>query len=234
MISIQEKIVDISPKEQSNLTYHTEAELTSSYGRNSLAFFGLSPENLHFLAPGGAGLVNYRLVSNVAVVLGDPVCSLEACEQVTRSFLDFCARQKWHVAFYQASPEHLATYRALKLHTFKMGEEALLHPQTFTLSGSALANVRTSSRRAERDGVIIQMPTKKPRGGELTAEQKAVNQALACRRVAIEHVNSSIKRCRILKDVCRLLRSGVRDQIMEICCALHNFRLRLDPWLPMS
>jgi DDE superfamily endonuclease len=84
------------------------------------------------------------------------------------------------------------------------------------------------------EGVIIQMPTKKPRGGELTAEQKAVNQALACRRVAIEHVNSSIKRCRILKDVCRLLRSGVRDQIMEICCALHNFRLRLDPWLPMS
>src|SRR5512135_2794341 len=84
------------------------------------------------------------------------------------------------------------------------------------------------------EGVIIEMPTKKPRGGELTAEQKAVNQALAGRRVAIEHVNSSIKRCRILKDVCRLLRSGVRDLIMEIGCALHNFRLRLDPWLPIS
>ena len=38
-----------------------------------------------------------------------------------------------------------------------------------------------------------------------------------------EHVNSSIKRCRILKGVCRLLRSGVRDLVMEICCALHTF-----------
>ena len=84
------------------------------------------------------------------------------------------------------------------------------------------------------EGVSIDMPTKKPKGGELTALEKAANQALACRRVAIEHVNSSIKRCRIVKDVCRLLRSGVRDQVMEICCALHNFRLRLDPWLPMS
>jgi hypothetical protein len=83
------------------------------------------------------------------------------------------------------------------------------------------------------EGVIIEMPTKKPKGGELTAEQKAANQSLACRRVAIEHVNSSIKRCRIVKDVCRLLRSGVRDHVMEICCALHNFRLRLDPWLPI-
>jgi hypothetical protein len=83
------------------------------------------------------------------------------------------------------------------------------------------------------EGVIIEMPTKKPRGGELTPEQKETNRALAQRRVAVEHVNSSIKRCRILKEVCRLLRSGVRDQVMEICCALHNFRLRLDPWLPI-
>src|SRR5438128_9423388 len=36
-----------------------------------------------------------------------------------------------------------------------MGEEALLHPQIFTLSGSALANVRTSCRRAQREGVTI-------------------------------------------------------------------------------
>jgi hypothetical protein len=83
------------------------------------------------------------------------------------------------------------------------------------------------------EGVIIEMPTKKPRGGELTPLQKEANHALAQRRVAIEHVNSSLKRCRILKDVCRLLRSGARDQVMEICCALHNVRLRLDPWLPI-
>ena len=83
------------------------------------------------------------------------------------------------------------------------------------------------------EGVTIEMPTKKSRGGQLTALEKAANQALADRRVSIEHVNSSIKRCRILKDVCRLLRTGVRDLVMEICCALHNFRLRLDPWLPI-
>jgi phosphatidylglycerol lysyltransferase len=125
------------------------------YGSNSLAFFGLAPENRHFLAPDGIGLIQYRLVNKVAVVLGDPVCAPEACEQVTQSFLDFCIHQHWRVAFYQASAEHLATYRTLRLRTFKMGEEALLHPQAFTLRGSALANVRTSARRAERDGITI-------------------------------------------------------------------------------
>lgn len=143
-------------EEQFAQTRQTEEELTSSYGGHTLAFFGLAPENLHFLAPGGEGLVNYRLTRNVAIVLGDSVCTPQAFEWVTRSFLDFCTRQKWHVAFYQVYPQHLHIYRALHLHAFKMGEEAILNPQTFTLHGSALANVRTSSRRAEREGVTVQ------------------------------------------------------------------------------
>src|SRR5262245_60845002 len=81
--------------------------------------------------------------------------------------------------------------------------------------------------------VAILMPTKKPRGGELTLEQDLANQALHQRRLRIEHVNSSVKRCRIVKDRIRLWKAGVRDMVMELCCALHNFRVRLNPWLPM-
>jgi hypothetical protein len=80
--------------------------------------------------------------------------------------------------------------------------------------------------------VDILMPTKKPRGGELTLEQDLANQALPQRR-RIEHVNSSVKRCRIVKDRMRLWKEGVRDLVMELCCALHNFRVRLNPWLPI-
>ena len=53
------------------------------------------------------------------------------------------------------------------------------------------------------------------------------------RRRRIEHVNSSVKRCRIVKDRIRLWKEGVRDLVMELCCALHNFRVRLTPWQPM-
>jgi hypothetical protein len=79
----------------------------------------------------------------------------------------------------------------------------------------------------------ICMPTKKPRGEELTLEQQWANQALNQRRLRIEHVNSSVKRCRIVKDRIRLWKEGVRDLVMELCCALHNFRVRLTPWQPM-
>jgi hypothetical protein len=81
--------------------------------------------------------------------------------------------------------------------------------------------------------VAILMPTKKPRGQELTREQALAHQALHYRRLRIEHVHRSVKRCRIVKDRIRLWKQGVRDLVMEIWCALHHFRVRLTPWQPM-
>ena len=81
--------------------------------------------------------------------------------------------------------------------------------------------------------VEILMPTKKPRGAELSLEQHRANQVRNQRRLRIEHVHRSIKRCRIVKDRLRLWKAGVRDLVMELRCALHTFRVRLTPWQPM-
>jgi hypothetical protein len=80
------------------------------------------------------------------------------------------------------------------------------------------------------DAITITQPHKKPRKKELTAEQKAENATIAHRRVRIEHIICSIKRCRILKETLRLWKDTARDMVMAICCGLHNVRLRLNPW----
>ena len=78
--------------------------------------------------------------------------------------------------------------------------------------------------------IEITMPHKKPRGGELTAEQKAENRLIAHRRVRVEHIICSSKRLRIVKDTIRLWKDTARAMVMEVCVGLHNFRLRLNPW----
>jgi hypothetical protein len=83
------------------------------------------------------------------------------------------------------------------------------------------------------DHVDIIMPTRKPRGRRLTRAQTAANRRLARRRVRIEQVNRSVKRCRLVHDTSRLRKAGVRDRVLEVCCALHNVRVRLTPWQPM-
>jgi hypothetical protein len=79
-------------------------------------------------------------------------------------------------------------------------------------------------------GSTIAQPKKKPRGGTLTPDEKAENRRLAAIRIRIEHVIGSVKRCRIVKDTLRLWREHSRDQVMETCCGLHNFRLQYRPW----
>lgn len=73
-------------------------------------------------------------------------------------------------------------------------------------------------------GVIILQPKKKPRGGELSAEDKERNRSISKVRVFMEHVIAGVKRCHIVKDVLRTTKDGFDDLVMEICCGLHNFR----------
>lgn len=80
------------------------------------------------------------------------------------------------------------------------------------------------------DGITTTQPHKKPRGGELSEEQKTENKQINHRRVRIEHIICSVKRLRIVKDAIRLTKDTVRDMVMEVATGLHNFRLRLDPW----
>jgi lysylphosphatidylglycerol synthetase-like protein (DUF2156 family) len=130
-------------------------ELVYRYGGQTLSFFTLIPGILHYLDREREGVISYRLAGNVAVALGDPICIPEACERLTRDFLTFCSHQDWRVAIFQAYPDALPLYHKVGLRAMKIGEEAIIYPQTFTLAGSAMANVRTSCRRAEREGVTL-------------------------------------------------------------------------------
>ena len=64
-------------------------------------------------------------------------------------------------------------------------------------------------------------PIKKPRGRELTAEEKQYNKELAQRRIYIEHVNRRIKIFKICKDVYR--NKGNRMELrVGLVAAIYN------------
>lgn len=76
------------------------------------------------------------------------------------------------------------------------------------------------------EGVLIEMPFKKPKGGVLTTMQKWFNQYVGQRRIVVEHAIRGIKRFRIIQHACRLSGFWVRDRVMNICTAIHNLRVR--------
>ncbi len=74
------------------------------------------------------------------------------------------------------------------------------------------------------EGVIIHQPKKKPKGGELTSEEKETNRLISRVRVVVEHVISGVKRLHIVSDVFRNTKEAYDDRVMSIACGLHNLR----------
>ena len=75
-------------------------------------------------------------------------------------------------------------------------------------------------------GVVVIQPLKKPRGGELTDEQKKANRAISRQRVVVEHAIGGVKIWRMVKEQIRSWCRRLRDQVMYLACGLHNFRLQ--------
>ncbi|WP_158602606.1 transposase family protein [Proteiniphilum sp. X52] len=83
--------------------------------------------------------------------------------------------------------------------------------------------------------VTVKMPTKKPKGKELSDDQKKENddqkkenREISSFRILVEHAIGGIKKCRIVKERFRCRKFGFDDLVMLIACGLHNFRITMS------
>lgn len=73
-------------------------------------------------------------------------------------------------------------------------------------------------------GGTVTTPLKKPRGGELTAEEKAMNRQLSQMRVRVEHVMAGMKELRMAHDIFRGRTMGDDDRVMVMAAGRYNYR----------
>jgi hypothetical protein len=69
-------------------------------------------------------------------------------------------------------------------------------------------------------------PKKKPKGGELTAEEKAENKRISQERIFIENVNACLKVFKILANKYRNRRRRFALR-MSLICGIYNFQRAL-------
>jgi hypothetical protein len=75
---------------------------------------------------------------------------------------------------------------------------------------------------APKDDSNFKVPAKKPKGGELTKNQKRNNKRFRRQRVKVEH---TIRKCRMWRIVKETYRNKLRhiEQVWLIVCGLVNF-----------
>lgn len=69
------------------------------------------------------------------------------------------------------------------------------------------------------------LPTKKPKGKELSEVQKSQNRTFSQIRVKVENAICGVKRSHAVSDIYRNITEGMDDLLMSVACGLHNVRV---------
>jgi phosphatidylglycerol lysyltransferase len=131
------------------------ARLVCTYGKNSISYFALDEAKTYFFSSSGKTVISYVLEGSTAVVAGDPIGPEDELDSAIKEFVNFCSEQDWTIVFWQTRDKLLDLYRQAGLHHLKIGEDAIIDVQNFSLKGGAMANVRTSAKRAEKEGLQV-------------------------------------------------------------------------------
>jgi len=116
----------------------------------------LGDKSLLFSDSGRAFLM-YAVSGRSWVAMGDPVGEAAEHEELVWRFRELTDRTGAWSVFYQVSPGQLAVYVDAGLALSKLGEEARVRLDRFSLDGSARAELRQAHRRAGRDGLAFRI-----------------------------------------------------------------------------
>ncbi|WP_059018782.1 bifunctional lysylphosphatidylglycerol synthetase/lysine--tRNA ligase LysX [Mycobacterium sp. M26] len=132
--------------------------LLEVYGKNdSLGYFATRRDKSVVFAPSGRAAITYRVEVGVCLASGDPIGDPRAWQQAIGAWLDLCQTYGWAPGVMGASSTGAQAYREAGLNALQLGDEAILYPDKFHLSGSDMRAVRQAVTRARRAGLTVRM-----------------------------------------------------------------------------
>jgi phosphatidylglycerol lysyltransferase len=103
------------------------------------------------------GLLMYAVSGRSWIALGDPVGSPEERVELAWQFREMADRCGGWPVFYEAGPESLPLFVDLGLSLVKLGEEARVPLETFSLEGGSRKKLRRTLRAVENEGVRFEI-----------------------------------------------------------------------------
>ena len=138
------------------------AKKVIALGDDTMANAALTGDKRLLFSETGDAFVMYQVNGRSWIALGDPVGAQARAEELVWRFRELSDHHGGRTVFYQASGDRLPLYVDLGLAALKIGEEARVPLEQFSLEGSARADLRQAHRRAERSGASFEiLPSEK-------------------------------------------------------------------------
>ena len=125
--------------------------------RYSSANLALVGDKRFLWSPDQQAFIMYQVSGNSWIAMGDPVGPDAYHEELVWAYRELVDRHDGRTVFYEVSDESLSRYIDLGLTLSKLGEEACVSLQDFSLEGGHRAALRQALNRARRNGAEFQV-----------------------------------------------------------------------------
>ncbi len=111
----------------SQTDYDDARKLVRKYSNSSEDFFKLWPrDKAYFFSADRQALIAYKVTSNVALAVADPIGPKSHLRNLVANFMEYCRLNDWAPAFIHTSDQNLRLFESQGLSVQKIGEEALV------------------------------------------------------------------------------------------------------------
>ncbi|MGX9791606.1 bifunctional lysylphosphatidylglycerol synthetase/lysine--tRNA ligase LysX [Mycobacterium sp. MMS18-G62] len=145
--------------------------LLELFGKNdSLGYFATRRDKAVVFAPNGRAAITYRVEVGVCLASGNPVGDPKSWPAAIHAWLTLCQTYGWAPGVMGASSTAAEAFRQAGLNALQLGDEAILHPDNFRLSGPDMRAVRQAVTRARRAGATVRIRRHRDIGSEEMAQ----------------------------------------------------------------
>ena len=123
----------------------------------SLPHAALVGDKALLFSPEGDAFLMYGVEGRSWIALGDPVGPPRAATELAWRLREISDRHGGWACFYQVGTEALPRYLDMGLAMFRLGEEAIVGLEDFSLEGGPRRGLRQAYNRGERDGLRFEV-----------------------------------------------------------------------------
>ncbi|TMK80149.1 MAG: DUF2156 domain-containing protein [Actinobacteria bacterium] len=150
-------------------------ELVERHGHDTLSYFALREDKSYFFSAGRRSFLAYTVLGGSALVSSDPVGDPAEFPALLESFRKMARGRGWRVAILGASGALLPLYQSAGFFAIKVGDEAVVRPEAFSLEGRRVRKVRQSVNRLRREGYSVAVLEEREAGPVLREELRQVS-----------------------------------------------------------
>lgn len=125
------------------------ASIVKQYGGNYLSHLMYSGDKKFFINENEDAFIMYRYQRNAYIVLGDPIGKPQSFYSLLESFYQEAEYLGYDIIFYQVTDRNMSLYHSFGNQFFKLGEEAVIDLNEFTISGKKKRGLRATLNKLD-------------------------------------------------------------------------------------